>query len=36
MPMHKVRNTFHWVTWEVSTVFFEIYASLYHITKEKK
>ena len=33
MPKHKT-NTFHWITWEVNTVYYWNLASLSHITKE--
>ena len=35
MPKHKT-NTFHWITWEVKTVFWWNWPSLRHITKENK
>ena len=35
MPKHKTRNTFHWITWEVTTAFWWNLASLCHTTKEK-
>ena len=35
MPMHKTRNTFQWITWEVNTFCEWNLASLCHITKEK-
>ena len=33
MPLHKTRNTFYWITWEVNTVSWWNLASLCHITK---
>ena len=35
MPKHKTRNTFHWITWKVNTVWWWNFTSLCHITKEK-
>ena len=35
MPKHKTRNIFHWITWEVITVFYWNLASLCHMKKEK-
>ena len=35
MPKHKTRNTFHWITWEVSTVCQSNLAGLCHIIKWK-
>ena len=36
MPMHKTKNTFHWIIWVANTVCWWNLASLCHITKEKK
>ena len=35
MPMHKTRNTFYWITWEINLVCWWNLASLCHITKKK-
>ena len=35
MPMHKTRNTFYWITWEVSTICKWNLVSLCCVTKEK-
>ena len=34
MSKHKTRNTFYWITWEVSIVCYWNLASLCHISKE--
>ena len=36
MLKNKTRNTFHWITWRVNTVFWWNLVSFCHITKEKK